>query len=200
MLILIESRSMLIVYWLADQKLINVYLKKNIVQNINLQKDFFWKLKMMYCQRCLYFFIYYNLYTQKISYKYKNQQISIQIYKLGKALNANEVCHWMPIRKCLLAMLMLMLIILMLILILLNLNTIQVMLMLILIYVHVSELCPCTCIIILSLILKFIRFMLFAYNCDQIIWGTWKTDKIYWNTERLYLLSPAPRYINEKQK
>ena len=40
MLILIESRPMLIVYWLGDRKLINEYLTKNSMQNINLQKDF----------------------------------------------------------------------------------------------------------------------------------------------------------------
>ena len=40
MLILIESRSMLIVYWLDDRKLINAYLIKNSIQNINLPKEF----------------------------------------------------------------------------------------------------------------------------------------------------------------
>ena len=40
MLILIESRSMLIVYWLGDRKLINAYLTKNSIQNINLPKEF----------------------------------------------------------------------------------------------------------------------------------------------------------------
>ena len=47
----------------------------------------------------------------------------LHICKLGNALNANEVCHWMLMRKWLLALLMLMLVILMLILMLLNLNT-----------------------------------------------------------------------------
>ena len=47
----------------------------------------------------------------------------IQICKLGNALNANEACPCMLIRKCLLAMLILMLVILMVILMLLNLNT-----------------------------------------------------------------------------
>ena len=38
--ILIESKSMLIVYWLGDRKLINAYLTKNSIQNINLPKEF----------------------------------------------------------------------------------------------------------------------------------------------------------------
>ena len=38
MLILIESRRMLIVYLLGDRKLINAYLANNNIQNINLQK------------------------------------------------------------------------------------------------------------------------------------------------------------------
>ena len=57
-----------------------------------------------------------NNYVQK-------KENSIQICKLGNALNANEVCPGMLIRKCLLAMLILMLVILMPILMLLNLNT-----------------------------------------------------------------------------
>ena len=40
MLILIESRSMLIVYWLGERKLINAHLTKNSIQNINLPKEF----------------------------------------------------------------------------------------------------------------------------------------------------------------
>ena len=40
MLILIESRSMLIVYWLDDRKLINAYLTKNNMQNSYLPKEF----------------------------------------------------------------------------------------------------------------------------------------------------------------
>ena len=52
----------------------------------------------------------------------KKKEISIQICKLGNAMNSNEACHWMLMRKCLLAMLILMLVILMLILMLLNLN------------------------------------------------------------------------------
>ena len=39
-LILIESRSMLIVYWLGDRKLINAYLTKNSIQNIYLPTEF----------------------------------------------------------------------------------------------------------------------------------------------------------------
>ena len=39
MLILIESRSMLIVYWLDDWKLFDAYLTKYTIQNINLQKE-----------------------------------------------------------------------------------------------------------------------------------------------------------------
>ena len=38
--ILFESRSMLTLYWLGDRKLINAYLTKNSIQNINLQKEF----------------------------------------------------------------------------------------------------------------------------------------------------------------
>ena len=51
------------------------------------------------------------------------KEISVHICKWGNALNANEGCQWMLMRKCLLAMLILMLVILMLILMLLNLNT-----------------------------------------------------------------------------
>ena len=47
----------------------------------------------------------------------------MQICKLGSAMNANEVCSWMLMRKCLQAMLILMLVILIQILMLLNLNT-----------------------------------------------------------------------------
>ena len=55
---------------------------------------------------------------------FKKKEISIQICKLGNALNANEACSWMLIkRKCLLVMLILMLVILTLILMLPNLNT-----------------------------------------------------------------------------
>ena len=69
--------------------------------------------------------VYLSLYkhlTQKLGWKKK---ISIQICKLGNAMNANEVRQWMLMRKSLLAMLILMLVImiLMLILMLLNLNT-----------------------------------------------------------------------------
>ena len=42
---------------------------------------------------------------------------------LGTAMDANEVCHLLLMRKCLLAMMMLMLIIVMLILMLLDLNS-----------------------------------------------------------------------------
>ena len=40
MLILIDSGSMLIVYWSVDRKLINAYLTENSIQDINLQTDF----------------------------------------------------------------------------------------------------------------------------------------------------------------
>ena len=40
MLILIESSSMLIVYWLGNRKLMNAYLTKNSIQNIKLPKEF----------------------------------------------------------------------------------------------------------------------------------------------------------------
>ena len=40
LIILIESRSMLIVYWLGDRKLIIAYLSKKSIQNINLPKEF----------------------------------------------------------------------------------------------------------------------------------------------------------------
>ena len=49
---------MLIVYGLGDQKLINAYLTKNSMQNSHVTLNFFLKLKMMYCQLCLYFFVY----------------------------------------------------------------------------------------------------------------------------------------------
>ena len=51
------------------------------------------------------------------------KEISIQICKLDNALNANEACPWMLMRKYLLAILILLLIVLMLIIMLLNLNT-----------------------------------------------------------------------------
>ena len=40
MLIPIENRSMLIVYWFGDRKWINAYLTKNSIHNINLPKEF----------------------------------------------------------------------------------------------------------------------------------------------------------------
>ena len=40
MLILIKSRSMLIIYWLGDRKLINAYLTKFRIQNIHLVREF----------------------------------------------------------------------------------------------------------------------------------------------------------------
>ena len=39
-LILFESKPMLIAYWLGDWKLINAYLTKNSIQNIYLPKEF----------------------------------------------------------------------------------------------------------------------------------------------------------------
>ena len=68
-------------------------------------------------------FVYLCSYKHYIQKLFKKKEISIQICKLGNALNANEECPWMLMRKCLLAMLILMLVILMLILMLLNLNT-----------------------------------------------------------------------------
>ena len=59
---------------------------------------------------CLYIFVHLNI----IFNNFFKKEISIQICKLGNAMNANEACHWMLMRKCLLAMLILML---------LNLNT-----------------------------------------------------------------------------
>ena len=69
---------------------------------------------------CISLFIY-TLYSIIMLKK----EISIQICKLGNAMNANEVYPWMLMRKCLLVMLIQMLhvFILMLILIVLNLNT-----------------------------------------------------------------------------
>ena len=40
LIILIESRSMRIVYWLGDRKLIIAYLTPKNIQNINLPKEF----------------------------------------------------------------------------------------------------------------------------------------------------------------
>ena len=68
---------------------------------------------------CLYSFVYVCFILN--SFVKKKNQISIQICKLGNALNANDVCSRIQSRKCLLAMLLL--VILMLILVLLNLNT-----------------------------------------------------------------------------
>ena len=58
MRILIESRSMLMVYWFGDRKLINGYLTENRIQNINLQKS-----KMIYCKKymCINVFNYFCL-------------------------------------------------------------------------------------------------------------------------------------------
>ena len=109
MLILIESRSMLSVYWLGERKLNNAYLTEKSTQNSYLQKDFFENSKwyiIKYTSRC------YN-------FLFKNKQISKHICKLGNALNWFFL--WMLMRKFFLAMLMLA--ILMLILMLLNLNT-----------------------------------------------------------------------------
>ena len=56
-LILIESSSMLILYWLGDRKLIYAYLTNNSIQNsnYNLPKEFV-KFKLMYWKysMCLY--------------------------------------------------------------------------------------------------------------------------------------------------
>ena len=63
-----------------------------------------------------------DAYLTKCSTQNFNPQKDLETCKLGKALNANEVCPWMLMRKCLLAMLMPMLVILILILMLFNLN------------------------------------------------------------------------------
>ena len=81
----------------------------------------FWKFKLMYFIINLFIFLckcilFAVLFCQQY-------QISRQICKLGNVFNANEVCPWMLMRKCLLAILMLMLVILMLNQMLLNLNT-----------------------------------------------------------------------------
>ena len=60
----------------------------------------------------LYIFVHINIILS--NYFKKKKEISIQICKLGNAMNASEACPWMLMRKCLLAMLILML---------LNLNT-----------------------------------------------------------------------------
>ena len=49
------------------------------------------------------------LYTLYINICYNLQISIILICKLGNALNANEVCPWIPMKKCLLIMLILML-------------------------------------------------------------------------------------------
>ena len=64
MLILIEGMSMLIVYCLGDKKLINAYLTKNSIQNINLPKEFFENLNwcmVKYTSMCLYIFVFINI-------------------------------------------------------------------------------------------------------------------------------------------
>ena len=69
---------------------------------------------------CLYIFVYLNILHNNYDKKRKS---AYKICKLDNAMNANEVCWCMLMRKCLLVMLILMLVILMLILMLLNLNT-----------------------------------------------------------------------------
>ena len=80
LIILIESRSMLIVYWLGDRKLINAYLTKKSIQNINFPKEFL-KIYIMYCKNtsmCLYIFLYLNIILnnnvlkRKSAYRYAN--------------------------------------------------------------------------------------------------------------------------------
>ena len=65
---------------------------------------------------CLYIVVYINIILEN----YVKKEISIQICN---AMNASEACHWMLMRKCLLAMRILMLVIMILTLILLKLNT-----------------------------------------------------------------------------
>lgn len=62
--ILIESRSMLIVYWLGNRTLINAYLTKSSTQDGKLKKGF-WKIKILFCKiyfivlKCLCLYIFY---------------------------------------------------------------------------------------------------------------------------------------------
>ena len=95
-LMLIESRSKLIVDWLGDRKLINTYFTRTAYKILTSKRNF----KDMFL-----FFVY--LYFVLNSFVLK-KQISIETCKLGTVLNSNEVCPWMLMRKGLLAILMLM--------------------------------------------------------------------------------------------
>lgn len=132
-----KSRSILIVYWLGDLKLINAYSTNNI-QNIN-HKRIFGGFRIIF--QCAHISFYYTLYSM-ILLKIANQHPDMQI---SHALKANEVCPWMQMRKLLLAMLMLVI------------YFIWERNMLILIYI--AELCPCAvCCTIHLLIYLFIKF------------------------------------------
>ena len=89
MLILIESRSMLIVYWLGDRKLINAYFTNNKEQNIYLPKEFL-KIQidvLSNIHQCACISLFIKTLFSIIMFK---KEISVHLCKLGNALNANE--------------------------------------------------------------------------------------------------------------
>ena len=88
MLILIESRSMLIVHWLYD-KLMHTW--QNTICKILTSKIIFWKFKVMYWKT--YFDFFPCRYLIRIYFVKK--KIAKQRCKLGHAIHANEVCPCM---------------------------------------------------------------------------------------------------------
>ena len=92
MLILIESWSMLIVYWIGNRKLINENLTKTAYKILTSQK-MFWKFKLMYFKiyinELVYLCSYKTLYTI-ISFEKGNQPTDMQIRQWGMPMNANE--------------------------------------------------------------------------------------------------------------
>ena len=74
MLILIESRSMLIVYWLCDRKLINAYLTKTAYKIFPSRKSFEnlnWGF-VKYTPMCLHIYVYINIIVNKYVKKRKS--------------------------------------------------------------------------------------------------------------------------------
>ena len=114
---------MLIVYILGDRKLVNAFFLQKQLTKYNPPKNFFWKFEMMFYKIYINVLIFLCLHMHNPQLFCLRFQSSIQICKLCNALNANEECPWMFMRKRLLAMLILMVAILKQILMLLNLNT-----------------------------------------------------------------------------
>ena len=92
MLILIENKSMLIVYWVVDRKLINVYLTKRSTHNINFENYLLFFLIQNYVLFNVHQFALSPLFicTLYSIVFLKKSKSAYRICLYGNAFNANE--------------------------------------------------------------------------------------------------------------